>query len=510
MSFSPNPYTMGVPGYAGNPAAAASAQAIAGTSLPTYAPTYSPVVSYPQYLPQTLPSYSPTTSYASANAFAGSTSTFPSIQTPTYLPSFSGSSFANAYASSGYPTQQPSYLPTFPSYSSAFAQASSGFPSYPMNAYPTPGAYPTMPNYPAPNPAPTNGAGSNQLLIMILMMFMNGNNNQGGNTNNYPPSYDHGHSQRPSEPVQYSNNNGNNPHKPITFNDNNDNHPHKPTIFTDNNNGPKSDVLERNDNDNDHDDHTPAPSPTPTPEQPTPPSSSDDAKADVLEPDKPTGPPKMSSARSWGQVHPGAQPRLGQDGNYHVPAKHPKGRGAIISPTGDVLQRAIDPLTFDLGGNGINTTNQKVSANIDGKQQTVNNIGSDDAVLTLNGKIVGDNADLSNLGITEKPKDAQEALSLIARKAKQDGVIKDSTKLSAADLDTLHEKYGLSVRVGDLNGQDESFTDAGIQGLNVSNDASQKTSNFDGKGNDLTTNGTSFTRSNGSKGQVGDIWYNKR
>lgn len=173
-----------------------------------------------------------------------------------------------------------------------------------------------------------------------------------------------------------------------------------------------------------------------------------------------------------------------------------------------VTQEVVDdPLVFDIGGDGIKTSNEKTTAKINGKNTVVNNIDDDDAVMTLNGEIVGDQTDLSALGISQKPKDAQQALQLIAEKAFKDGSISNSVNLTPQDLEVLHQKYGVSMRVGDLNAKDGSFKEAGINGINLSKSQGNKTDNFDGKGNSITKNGTSFTRTDGSKGDVGDIWF---
>jgi len=167
-----------------------------------------------------------------------------------------------------------------------------------------------------------------------------------------------------------------------------------------------------------------------------------------------------------------------------------------------------DPLVFNLsGGSNISDSNQKVTADIDGKEQTVNNISSNEGVLKLNGQILGDKTDLSSLGITQKPTSAQDALNLIAQKAYSEGLISSPTHLTANDLQVLNKKFGLSVGVGSLNNQGESFAAAGINGLNLSTAASQNTNNFDGNGNTLASNGTMATLANGAQGGVGDIWY---
>jgi len=170
---------------------------------------------------------------------------------------------------------------------------------------------------------------------------------------------------------------------------------------------------------------------------------------------------------------------------------------------------ASDPLVFNTSGGGIQTSNQqKVVADIDGKNETVNNITANESVATINingkNQILGDKTDLSSLGISQKPTSAQDAFNLIAQKAYSEHLISSPTNLNSHDLQVLHEKFGLSVNAGSLNGPSESFAQAGIKSMNLSNGPTQTQNNFDGNGNTLVQNGTTV---NGNQNSVGDVWY---
>lgn len=179
------------------------------------------------------------------------------------------------------------------------------------------------------------------------------------------------------------------------------------------------------------------------------------------------------------------------------------------------------PLSLDLDGDGQLTSDRMVDFDIDGDGQLdrVNDIDDGDALLVFdadgdgiageNGtELLGDNTDLDGDGQADGFKDGFEALEALARR---EGLIgPNDTELSDADLKVLQDKYGLALRRGGLNGQDTSFSAADVAALNVGQGPGTRETNFDGRGNDVTRReGAGFTRTDGSTGEMADIWFQK-
>jgi hypothetical protein len=191
-----------------------------------------------------------------------------------------------------------------------------------------------------------------------------------------------------------------------------------------------------------------------------------------------------------------------------------------------------DPLTFDLTGQGVGTSHNKINYDLNGsgQPQTINDIGAGDGALAIdasgdgnsgeNGKgLLGNNTDLSRFGITPqntdpslfgpngKPKDGFSALKAIADNAKQRGLIKNANQLNAQDLQVLQQNYGLKMKVGSLLNPAQSLASAGVTSINLSQGPENMYNNFDGQGNSVETQaGATFTRANGSQGGYSDLW----
>ena len=180
------------------------------------------------------------------------------------------------------------------------------------------------------------------------------------------------------------------------------------------------------------------------------------------------------------------------------------------------------PLTLDLDGDGKYLSDRKVEFDIDGDGEldTVNDIDEGDALLVWdrdnNGvagedgtELLGDNtrADFDEDGVPDEFNNGFEALEAMARK---EGLIgKDDNELSRDDLDKLHRKYGLAIRRGGLNGTDQtSFSDADIEMIRVGVGAVQDEYDIEGTTNAVSRReGAEFVRTDGSTGEMVDIWY---
>jgi hypothetical protein len=181
---------------------------------------------------------------------------------------------------------------------------------------------------------------------------------------------------------------------------------------------------------------------------------------------------------------------------------------------------SYDPLTLDVGGKGITTSNQTTQFDMtgNGQKQTVNDLGAGDGVLTIDshgdGKsgedgtgLLGNNTDLSRFGIQGHFKDGFDALKAIAQNAKQKGLIQNDQQLNAQELAVLQKNYGLEIKMGSLNNQAQSLASAGVNSIDLSGGATSSTQNFDGKGNNLENQaGATFTRADGTQGTYADTW----
>ena len=113
------------------------------------------------------------------------------------------------------------------------------------------------------------------------------------------------------------------------------------------------------------------------------------------------------------------------------------------------------PLSFDINGDGINTSNDVIDYDIDGDGATDKIYDSADAVLVFDkdgdgisgadgSECFGNNTDLDGDGIKDGFKDGFEALKTMAEKENLIG--ENDSKLDESDLKYLQEKYGLKIK----------------------------------------------------------------
>ena len=182
--------------------------------------------------------------------------------------------------------------------------------------------------------------------------------------------------------------------------------------------------------------------------------------------------------------------------------------------------KTCSPLSFDLNGDGVQTSSSTVNFDIDGDGviDTIND--SADAVLVFDkdgdgisgadgSETFGNNTDIDGDGKADGFKDGFEALKALA---KQEGLIDgvNDNELDENDLKVLEEKWGLKIKTGGYNSEAQSLSDTGITNIKLSADNSTvMQDNFDGNGNQLMTQeGATFTV-NGEEREYADIWHKK-
>ena len=185
----------------------------------------------------------------------------------------------------------------------------------------------------------------------------------------------------------------------------------------------------------------------------------------------------------------------------------------------EIRYKTYSPLSFDLNGDGVQTSDKKTVFDIDGDGVEDLIYDSADAVLVFDAdgdgvsgedgsECFGNNTDLDGDGINDGYKDGFEALKALASR---EGLIgENDEKLSGDDLKLLEEKYGLKIKMQGYNSQAVSLSEAGITEINLSK--SNETSvenNFDGLGNQLMKQEGATFVVNGVEREYADIWHKK-
>ena len=179
------------------------------------------------------------------------------------------------------------------------------------------------------------------------------------------------------------------------------------------------------------------------------------------------------------------------------------------------------PLSFDLEGDGVKTSDELIRYDIDGDGDldTIND--SADAVLVFDAdgdgisgedgsECFGDNTDLDGDGVADGYKDGFEALKALANKEGLVDGVNDNT-LDVDDLKILEEKYGLQIKTDGYNSEASSLFDAGITEINLATtDETTLHKNYDGKQNDLMTQEGATFVVNGEEREYADIWHAKK
>ena len=186
-----------------------------------------------------------------------------------------------------------------------------------------------------------------------------------------------------------------------------------------------------------------------------------------------------------------------------------------------MLYSTSSPLSFDLNGDGVKTSDELIRYDIDGDGDldTIND--SADAILVFDAdgdgisgedgsECFGDNTDLDGDGKADGYKDGFEALKALANKEGLVNGIDDNT-LDENDLKILEEKYGLQIKTDGYNSEASSLFDAGITEINLATtDETTLHKNYDGQYNDLMTQEGATFVVNGEEREYADIWHAKK
>lgn len=170
------------------------------------------------------------------------------------------------------------------------------------------------------------------------------------------------------------------------------------------------------------------------------------------------------------------------------------------------------PLTFDLNGDGVKTSNKLIQYDIDGdgKTEKINDVT--DGTLSIRGgkdgkDLFGDNTDLDGDGKADGFKNGFDALKALALK---EGLInnKNDMKLDAKDIKILEDKYKFGMKTDGYNSKEKSLASLGITEINLGKtDKTQSTENFDGQGNLLMKQDGASFKINGKSREYADVWH---
>ena len=200
-------------------------------------------------------------------------------------------------------------------------------------------------------------------------------------------------------------------------------------------------------------------------------------------------------------------------GKYNVVGPNGQSVGQYDSPKGK--DKIASPLTFDLNGDGVSTTDvkngKKFDIDGDGKVDQTAWAGKGDGVLAFDGnkdgvaggdgkELLGNNTDVDGDGKADGHKNGFEALKALAEKNLGFQAVADG-KLDQWELQQLEQKTGLTMKV---DGQNKSLGELGITEVNLGYTEAGK--NADANGNEHRQVGAGFVR-NGQRGQVNDVWF---
>jgi len=195
-----------------------------------------------------------------------------------------------------------------------------------------------------------------------------------------------------------------------------------------------------------------------------------------------------------------------------------EGQGGQIEYKGvkyDIVSTVVrkeTPLTFDLNGDGVKTSDKLIQYDIngDGKLDTINDVA--DGTLSIRGgkdgkDLFGNNTDLDGDGKADGFKNGFEALKALASK---EGLIngKDDMKLDAADLKVLEDKYQFGMKTEGYNSKEKSLAEVGITEINLgTTEEVQEKANFDGRNNDVLTQAGATFEINGKEREYADVLH---
>lgn len=178
----------------------------------------------------------------------------------------------------------------------------------------------------------------------------------------------------------------------------------------------------------------------------------------------------------------------------------------------NVGNKTSSPLTFDLNGDGVKTSDKKIKYDIDGDgtDDTINDVA--DGTLCIRGgnsgkDLFGDNTDLDGDGKADGFANGFDALKALAAK---EGLIngKDDMNLDSRDIKILEEKYQFGMKTAGYKSAAKSLEELGITEINLGNtDKVETKNNFDGQNNTIMTQEGSTFVVNGQKRDYADVWH---
>ena len=178
------------------------------------------------------------------------------------------------------------------------------------------------------------------------------------------------------------------------------------------------------------------------------------------------------------------------------------------------------PLSFDINGDGVQTSDKVINYDIDGDGILDKINDSADAVLVFDkdgdgisgadgSECFGNNTDLDGDNVKDGFSDGFAALKAFAQ---QNNLINgiDDNVLDENDIKYLEENFGFKIKLNGYESEAVSLSDVGITEINLaSTDETTLIDNFDGQGNQLMTQqGATFTM-NGETKEYADIWHKK-
>lgn len=206
------------------------------------------------------------------------------------------------------------------------------------------------------------------------------------------------------------------------------------------------------------------------------------------------------------------------DGNSGSPVYYMEDCGSIGSC--NACYSTCSPLSFDINGDGVQTSDKVINYDIDGDGKLDKINDSADAVLVfdkdgdgVSGKdgseCFGNNTDLDGDNIKDGFSDGFEALKAFAQ---QNNLINsvDDNVLDESDIKYLEENFGFKIKLNGYASEAVSLSDVGITEINLSStDDTTLIDNFDGKGNQLMKQQGATFKVNGETKEYADIWHKK-
>ncbi len=178
------------------------------------------------------------------------------------------------------------------------------------------------------------------------------------------------------------------------------------------------------------------------------------------------------------------------------------------------------PLSFDINGDGVKTSDKIISYDIDGDGIKDNIFDSADAGLVLDNdgdgisgedgsECFGNNTDLDGDGIKDGFKNGFEAIKALASKFGLINGINDNV-LDENDIDFLEKHAGLKIKLNGYNSEAASLKDNGITEINLAaTDETIMEDNFDGFGDQLMHQVGATFKVFGEEKEYADIWHRK-